>query len=99
MLQNLCLPFGPFSINPLQRMRSHQECPIPFPCAFSFLILQYALRWGGGRQKNKNKKIGAASNQGHQFSFFVDPPPSGKLCAVHVGDAGDTAMSMRCLLL
>ena len=37
-------------------------CPIPFPCAFSFLILQYALRFpgGGARQKKEN---GAASNR------------------------------------
>ena len=96
MLQNLCLPFGSFSINPLQHMRSHQDCPIPFRCAFSFLILEYALRFGGGL----TKKNGAASNQGHHFFLGggVDPPPLGN-CAVHVGDAGDIAMSMRCLLL
>ena len=82
-------------------------CPIPFPCAFSFLILQYALRFPGGGGLGKKKKMvlpqienGAASNQGHHF-FFRPPPPSGKLCAVHVRDAGDIAMSMpmRCLLL
>ena len=71
MLHNLCLLLGPFIKNPLQHMRSHQDCPIPFPCAFSFLILQYALRFPGGSAK----KNGAASNQSHQFYFFGRPPP------------------------
>ena len=73
MLQNLCLPFGPFSIKPLQHMRSHQDCPIPIPGACSFLILENALRFGGGSAK----KNGAASKQGHQFFFWGRPPPLG----------------------
>ena len=65
---------------------------IPFPCAFSFLILQYALRFPGGGGRPKKRKIGAASNQGRQF-FLVDPPPLGN----SVRSMSATLATLRCL--
>ena len=92
MLQNLCLPFGPFSINPLQHMRSHQDCPIPFPCAFSFLILQYALRFGGGGRPKKQMVL--PQLKATNFFCLVDPrPPQGN----SVRSMSATLATLRCL--
>ena len=69
-------------------------CPFPFPCAFSFLILQYALRFPG-REVGK-KELVLPQIKIPNFLFFWSIPP---LLGNSVRSISATLAILRCLLL